>query len=693
MQNLFFLMLHMKTTVKFLFSTLVAAAAMTSTAWAEGTIPSDVEMETFRVNSSEEYKSALDAASDGAKIEVVGSFSPYEFLAGKTDSETDVTVNFVNRVDINVWGTHLRVDAGSIVNVLENSNVKYPSLLIRGTLNAGSSAGDVGTLTGKNFNIYGEENYPEAIVNVYEGSALTATAAEADKNPSYIGHASNANRKGKLNVLGGSVSAQVLTVNATGEILVDNNGSFSVKDKLTNKGVLKVESGVFSAKTIVNNGTFSVAGNSTFKADKMTSSTDLLFGGANEKSVLAIGSVSGQGLNVTASRVNLYKADITLTDNVTVTTTGVLSKIQDSVVDMGGKTLTFNGFTVLDGYSGISTPENGHGVTLKNGEFKVNTDHLCFQGYNHVVAEDAVVTVDGRGYESSMVNVYGKTTVYGKINVTHGEFGYDNVGTTDTGYSKGNYPMSELTLSGANASYTIENGHMFRVIHETANTGAGVMNVVGGASFSFTGSRAGTGLFYNSNVVNVDAQSSFTVDTYYGHAEGNANIKGAFNSEKAGEMVVLGKVTVNKNLVTDELVLKNTAELNAGTIKVIGLTIEQGAVLNVGAASQGVALMAVVSAIEFETLTIIATDVAAGETLDLSDVITGSGADALWQALADKEEAPEFTVVDSNTGKTFTAVYSAENGGSISVIPEPSMFGLFAGLGALLLVGTRRRRR
>ena len=56
----FFLILHMKTTVKFLYSTLVAAAAMTSTAWAEGT-----EIEISSVNEIKSALSELNAANGG----------------------------------------------------------------------------------------------------------------------------------------------------------------------------------------------------------------------------------------------------------------------------------------------------------------------------------------------------------------------------------------------------------------------------------------------------------------------------------------------------------------------------------------------------------------------------------------------------------------------------------------------------
>lgn len=74
----------------------------------------------------------------------------------------------------------------------------------------------------------------------------------------------------------------------------------------------------------------------------------------------------------------------------------------------------------------------------------------------------------------------------------------------------------------------------------------------------------------------------------------------------------------------------------------------------------------------------------------------------LVQGKVDNEASISFDniVLDSGASYTFELMFK-NNGGSrffpgmksISIIPEPSMFGLLAGLGALALVGTRRRRK
>ena len=418
------------------------------------------------------------------------------------------------------------------------------------------------------------------------GGEINASHADITAGSTHVGPASSVN-------YGGAFSFNV------NDDSVMNVSSLEIKEGYS----VNVSESTLNAGSISNNGTFGVTGNSTVKVNELTSTKNVTLGGADDRSTLTLGSVNGKGASINATRLNIYNADVTLTDDVSVgAPTNVLHKIQDSTIDMGGNTLSYKGFTVLDSYEGKSYLGSNEGVTLKNGEFKVtDSEHLCFQGYDHVIAEDAVVNFDGSNYKvfvkydgqgkpeystSTMVNVYGSLTVKGKLNVTHNtetNHGYDNVGTTNTGWGKEKYPESVLTVSGANAAYTIENGHMFRVAYETKDTGAGTMIVENGASFSFTGSLAGTGLFYNANKVYVDAASSFTVGSYYGYGSDGANDKkGAFNSETAGEMVILGNVTVNKSLTTDTLVIKQGAALNAGTIKVENLELTIGGSLALG---------------------------------------------------------------------------------------------------------------
>ena len=506
--------------------------------------------------------------------------------AGDLNIADDVTLNNINylRTDRTHQGD-LTIAEGKTLTV--NGNVQYYNgditgggeLVVSGGFVFGSPNSDLSTIATDVTVGYGY---------LYENVAIDGATFTLNAN------------NGEVLYLG---------ANSRESNVVVKNGGALVSEKPTvfinEGGDLAVDGGTIDANIQINHAesTFSATGDSTLKFDtlKGTSNT-ITLGGAEDRSTLEIGSKSGNGASIDASRLNIYKADVTLTDDVSVgAPTNVLHKIQDSTIDMGENTLSYKGFTVLDSYSGKSYLGSNEGVTLKNGEFKVtDSAHLCFQGYDHVVAEDAVVTFDGTNINSSMVNVYGSLTINGKVNVTHGNFGYDNVGTTDTGWGKASYPESVLTVSGEKAAYTIENGHMFRVYHETDKTGAGTMTVENGASFSFTGSRNGTGLFYNSNIVNVDAASSFTVDSYYGHAENNAAKMGSFNSTTAGEMIVLGNVTVNKTLTTDSLVINQGAALSAGNLKVNNLTLEIGGSLTLTGTGSEVGTFTVTGALNPE---------------------------------------------------------------------------------------------
>ena len=495
---------------------------------------------------------------DGSFITASGvSFNIGELRSAANTTEEDVMLGVVN------------VGAGAELSVSEQ-------FVMRGhegaQLNLNGTADERATLKYGYATLYGGE--------------INASHADITAGSTHVGPASSVN-------YGGAFSFNV------NDDSVMNVSSLEIKEGYS----VNVSESTLNAGSISNNGTFGVTGNSTVKVNELTSTKDVTLGGADDRSTLTLGSVNGKGASINATRLNIYNADVTLTEDVSVgAPTNVLHKIQESTIDMGGNTLSYKGFTVLDSYEGKSVMGSNEGVTLKNGEFKVtDSGHLCFQGYDHVIAEDAVVNFDGSNYKvfdkydeqgnpeyntSTMVNVYGSLTVKGKLNVTHNtetNHGYDNVGTTNAGWGKASYPESVLTVSGKNAAYTIENGHMFRVAYETESTAAGTMIIENGASFSFTGSRAGTGLFYNANKVYVDADSSFTVGSYYGYGSDGANDKkGAFNSETAGEMVILGNVTVNKSLTTDTLVIKQGAALNAGTIKVENLELTIGGSLALG---------------------------------------------------------------------------------------------------------------
>ncbi|MBE6362918.1 MAG: hypothetical protein E7054_04615 [Lentisphaerae bacterium] len=393
-------------------------------------------------------------------------------------------------------------------------------------------------------------------------------------------------------VYGGT--AAIDKVQVSGDITFDSltakKATFQFTDATVNAGdaalsveasaAVDIENSSFNVGDITNNGSLTVTGDSDFAVSKVADadgSGTMTFGDAEgERSNISLGKVNGTGAEYTQKTIYFYNSNLSLNEDLTINgVDGTWHQIHSSNVDLNGKTLTINSqYFLINALHGT----DAQGTTLGAGTYNINTNHLCFQRYNHVISEGATINVNGSSYGSHMVNVYGSLTIEGQLYSTRNGkdiFTYANVGTTDTGWSKPNYPEATLTVTGSNAKYIVENGHTFYVYHEREATGAGTLKVLDGAEFSYTGN--GYGEFYNGNKVYVDAESSFTVTNYYGSENG---YKGSFNSDNAGEMVVLGNVTVQNKLVTDSLIINQGGVLSAGSITVTDLTIAIGGSLN-----------------------------------------------------------------------------------------------------------------
>ncbi|MBP3302467.1 MAG: PEP-CTERM sorting domain-containing protein [Opitutales bacterium] len=376
---------------KFVLSTLVAAAAMTSTAWAEGTITL-ISGEASTTFSS--FSDALSNAKDGDKIIVTGEYNPDNLYVGKIDSDIDVTVVFEN-AKVKMWGENFRVDSGSTANVVGGSTITYPTAPVRGTLNIGNEEGQKGVVTGVGFNIYGEEGAETASINVYADSQLIATP-EVPKNASYVGHESNANRKGELNIYGGAVLTNVFNVNATGTV--------------------NISGGSFEANSLTNRGTFNVSGNST----------------------LNIVTLSGNAVQVVG--------DTTLTDS---TIGGGVSFGYNQYLE-GGKTLTFEGSNKIGTlYIGNKINVAGASPNYTNGE-----KHEVL-----VKGALTVGTLNNRATSVTTVEDGATLTVGDTVNrgqlIIKGSMVID---VATAGAGTGHFEINEDDTDSASASLTLDGG-------------------------------------------------------------------------------------------------------------------------------------------------------------------------------------------------------------------------------------------
>ena len=144
--------------------------------------------------------------------------------------------------------------------------------------------------------------------------------------------------------------------------------------------------------------------------------------------------------------------------------------------------------------------------------------------------------------------------------------------------------------------------------------------------------------------------------------------------------------------------------INVGESLTTGnLTIVAGATLNIGPMVALFSMNTEENSLSFDTLTIVdeeGTLINDNGDLDLSSILSdeSSGKSALLSAIKSKaseseSESPVVKVQDKN-GSVFDVEFTVGKNGEISatVVPEPSAFGLLAGLGAIALAVSRRRR-
>ena len=656
---------------KFLFSTLVAAAAMTSTVFAEGT--------TLYVGSSvtenpgttfSDLKSAIQATKelggsanliffgetpiDASGVDFCGTFvlsgsasfdrKKENVLIGYSSGDAEVTVGQGAVLDFcgadtqgiivsdakadgtRHHGTFVVNDATVKTNYFVNRHITKVS-------GNGVSYADVANLSSSNGFYIGSREFSES------GDNAVATVTLEKK--AFI------DASGTNTVLVGYEGAGVL--------VVDDSKFIAKRQAVFVQDGSRIElrnGGIFEATTIDNNGVIAVSGNSTVDAK-----------------------ISGAGL--------FQITDGTLT------------------LDKGVETKTF-----IIGKSGFVAAESDAGagamVTVA-GENKITGtgDTATWVG----LANDTDWSADNKG--SFVLNVTGKDTKWdggsthvanaGQLNITHGayaELTYTKVRgglTVDASsvdinsqmnvYGEENYadgdPSDKSDVLLSNADFKVLNGSTVAV---SGSLTIGKNN---------NANRVGT--------VTVDRSELSVGGTITVYA-GSAIKVGEGSALTAGTITNNGTVEVGEGSMLTASVITGTGDIVlAGTLDVDSLTADELTIV-VGDASTTPALMLLVaeaeneSSISFNKLTVVADDVVAG--LDLSTILeskVGIGmAEAIENAVA--EDSSDFILQNSEGLKYEVATDEDGNVKVGALTPEPSAFGLLAGLGAIALAVSRRRR-
>ena len=318
--------------------------------------------------------------------------------------------------------------------------------------------------------------------------------------------------------------------------------------KIVNNEYLYINGSAINAKTITGSGYIYANGTFSLNATTITQDAGIYLGlewdGAKWQYPEAKWEVKND-ISVTANKIYGYQnSSVSIAADVTM-----------SVTTTNGGTLFLNGVTDVDGKLVNAGVFQTYGLDVDKAG-SIETKDLW------TYAKDA---------KKDTFNVEGTVSVEGNAYI--GTTG-DDIGT--------NQNKVVFNLNGENASLTAKNAKVWG-LNGGKNADTATLNITDGASL------VASETFTNDGTVTADATSTFTVGSYEGY--------GSFNSANAGEMIVLGKVNVNKTLSTDSLTVAAGGNLTVGTLKVADMTLAIGSTLTVTGTGSSVGSITVVGSL------------------------------------------------------------------------------------------------